>query len=37
MVVSMHTWELEILGKIKSSRTEDPELVRLIDSIADKP
>ena len=33
----MHTWKLEILGRIKSSQREDPELVRLIDNIADRP
>ena len=37
MVASMHTWEPEILSRIKTSQTEDPELVRLIDSVADRP
>ena len=37
MVANMHTWEPEILGRIKSSQTKDPELVRLLDNIVDRP
>ena len=36
MIANMHTWELEILGRIKSSQREGHELIRLIDSMADR-
>ena len=37
MVANTHTWEPDILDMIKSSQKEDPELVRLIDSVVDMP
>lgn len=37
MVDSMSSWESDILGKINDSQRNDPELVKVIKRIADRP